>query len=211
MIELPLKAQRRRAIGFPRSRHCVDPRRPSAPNYFGRTLVPSLPDNIRVCVINVGIPACKIELFEKDTFETYAATAPSWMANFINGYEGNPYQYLVDMAKLAQQRGVIKGILLHLGESNSNDQEWPNKVKGIYDSLIKDLNLDSKAPLRNNFGICRHLSRRHGFPSQNILSLLSSSFPCPHSPVHKRMTREWGQGNTATSVWVLNFGNTLAE
>jgi dTDP-4-dehydrorhamnose reductase len=35
----------------------------------------------------------------------------------------------------------IKGILLHQGESNPGDKEWPNKVKGIYDNLIKDLNL----------------------------------------------------------------------
>jgi hypothetical protein len=31
--------------------------------------------------------------------------------------------------------------MLHQGESNPNDKEWPNKVKGIYDNLITDLNL----------------------------------------------------------------------
>ena len=113
-------------------------------DYFGRTLVANLPDNIRVGVINVAIPGCKIELFEKDSFQNYAATAPSWMANFIRQYDGNPYQYLVDMAKLAQKDGVIKGILLHQGESNPNDHEWPKKVKGIYDNLIEDLNLEPK-------------------------------------------------------------------
>jgi hypothetical protein len=45
------------------------------------------------------------------------------------------------MAKLAQKDGVIKGILLHQGESNTNDREWPNKVKGVYENLLKDLNL----------------------------------------------------------------------
>ena len=30
---------------------------------------------------------------------------------------------------------------MHQGESNTNDKEWPNKVKGIYDNLLKDLNL----------------------------------------------------------------------
>ena len=39
---------------------------------------------------------------------------------------------------------MIKGILLHQGESNPNDKEWPNKVKGIYDNLIKDLNLKAE-------------------------------------------------------------------
>ena len=48
------------------------------------------------------------------------------------------------MAKLAQKDGVIKGILLHQGESNPNDKEWPNKVKGIYENLLKDLNLTAE-------------------------------------------------------------------
>jgi len=113
-------------------------------DYFGRTLVANLPDNIKVGVINVAVPGCKIELFEKDTFKTYVSTAPSWMTGFINGYNGNPHQTLVDMAKLAQKDGVIKGILLHQGESNPNDHQWPNKVKGIYDNLIKDLHLNAE-------------------------------------------------------------------
>jgi hypothetical protein len=63
------------------------------------------------------------------------------MQNICKQYDGNPYQRLVDMAKIAQRDGVIKGILLHQGESNPNDQQWCNKVKGIYDNLMKDLNL----------------------------------------------------------------------
>ena len=113
-------------------------------DYFGRTMVANLPEKIRVGVINVSIPGCKIELFEKDTYQTYAATVQSWMTNFIKEYDGNPYQYLVDMAKTAQKAGVIKGILLHQGESNPNDQEWSKKVKGVYDNLIKDLNLKAE-------------------------------------------------------------------
>jgi hypothetical protein len=110
-------------------------------DYFGRTMVSNLPPNIRIGVIKVSVPGCKIELFEKDTFTNYVATAQSWMLNTVKQYRGNPYQYLVDMGKLAQKDGVIKGFLLHQGESNPNDKEWPNKVKGIYDNLVKDLNL----------------------------------------------------------------------
>src|SRR5262249_40562044 len=77
----------------------------------------------------------------------YAATAPSWMTNIIRQYDGNPYQRLVDAAKLAQRDGVIKGILLHQGESNTNEKDWADKVKGIYDNLIKDLNLKGEVPL----------------------------------------------------------------
>jgi hypothetical protein len=110
-------------------------------DYFGRTMVSNLPPNIRIGVIKVSVPGCKIELFEKDTFTNYLATAESWLVNDARAYGGNPYQYLVNQGKLAQKDGVIKGILLHQGESNPNDHDWPKKVKGIYDNLIKDLNL----------------------------------------------------------------------
>ena len=44
-------------------------------DYFGRTLVEKLPKNIKVGVINVAVAGCKIELFEKDTYQNYASTA----------------------------------------------------------------------------------------------------------------------------------------
>jgi len=110
-------------------------------DYFGRTMVAGMPEKSRVGVINVAVAGCKIELFDKDSYEAYAATAASWMTSIIKDYGGNPYQYLVDMGKLAQKKGVIKGILLHQGESNTNDKEWPRKVRKIYTDLIKDLNL----------------------------------------------------------------------
>ena len=119
--------------------------RPSAglgpADYFGRTLVSNLPPQIKVGIVHVAIGGCKIELFGKETFQSYAATAPKWMTNTIATYGGNPYQHLVEMAKLAQKDGVIRGILLHQGESNPNDREWPRKVKAIYDNLLHDLNL----------------------------------------------------------------------
>jgi hypothetical protein len=113
-------------------------------DYFGKTMVANLPKDITVGVINVAIGGCKIELFDKDNYQTYISTAPDWMKNMIKEYDGNPYARLVEMAKLAQKDGVIKGILLHQGESNTNDSIWPQKVKGVYDNLIKDLNLNPK-------------------------------------------------------------------
>jgi hypothetical protein len=113
-------------------------------DFFGRTLVSNLPPNIKVGVVNVAVAGCKIELFQKTNFQAYADSAASWMKNIIKTYDGDPYQHLVDMAKLAQKDGVIKGILLHQGESNNGDKEWPNKVKGIYENLLKDLNLKAQ-------------------------------------------------------------------
>jgi hypothetical protein len=113
-------------------------------DYFGRTLVSNLPPNIKVGVVMVAVAGCKIELFEEDHYQSYATNAASWMKNIIKAYDGNPYEHLVEMAKLAQKDGVIKGILLHQGESNTGDKGWPNKVKGVYENLLKDLNLKAE-------------------------------------------------------------------
>ena len=92
----------------------------------------------------VAVAGCEIKLFEEDHYQSYATNAASWMKGIIKGYDGNPYEHLVEMAKLAQKDGVIKGILLHQGESNTGDKEWPNKVKGVYENLLKDLNLKAE-------------------------------------------------------------------
>lgn len=110
-------------------------------DWFGRNLVANLPQDVRVGVINVSVAGAKIELWEKDVYTNYLNRAASWMQNICKQYDGNPYQRLVDMAKIAQKDGVIKGILLHQGESNPGDQQWCSKVKGIYDNLMTDLNL----------------------------------------------------------------------
>lgn len=117
-------------------------------DYFGRTLVDSLPASIKIGVVPVAVAGSKIEGFDLSTYQSYYSGEATWMKNIVTEYGGNPYARLVAMAKEAQKSGVIKGILLHQGESNNNDGEWPNKVRKIYLSLLKDLSLDSnKVPL----------------------------------------------------------------
>ena len=114
-------------------------------DYFGRTLIENLPKDVKVGVINVAVGGCKIELFDKNNYKAYADTAPVWMKGMIKEYDGNPYERLVEMAKLAQKDGVIKGILLHQGESNTGDTTWLAKVKSVYNNLLHDLNLKAAA------------------------------------------------------------------
>lgn len=117
-------------------------------DYFGRTLVDSLPANIKIGIINVSVAGCAIDMFDKSKYQSYISGEASWMKDIANQYGGNPYGRLVEMGKVAQQAGVIKGILLHQGETDAYKGGWPAKVKIVYDNLIKDLNLDaSKTPL----------------------------------------------------------------
>ena len=110
-------------------------------DWFGRTLIETLPDNIRVGVIHVAIGGIRIEGFMPDQITEYVKTAPGWMKGMLEAYGNNPYERLVTLAKRAQQDGVIKGVLMHQGESNTGDPEWAQKVQSVYDHLLGDLQL----------------------------------------------------------------------
>ena len=113
-------------------------------DYFGRTMVANLPQNVKVGVVDVAVAGVSIEGFMPNEVTAYAASIGyQWMKDIFAAYDNDPYKRLVDMAKIAQKKGVIKGILLHQGESNCGQEDWPQKVKKIYDSLIKDLGLNA--------------------------------------------------------------------
>ena len=113
-------------------------------DYFGRRLTEVLPQNIRVGVIHVAVGGIHMEAFNTDSIADYVAhRAPDWMKGMLNAYDNNPYERLVTLARKAQQDGVIKGILMHQGESNTGDPHWAEKVKVVYDCLLTDLNLQA--------------------------------------------------------------------
>lgn len=149
-------------------------------DYFGREMIANLPEDVKVGVINVSVGGCKIELFDKDNYESYVSTAPQWLKSTAAQYGGNPYERLVEMAKIAQKDGVIKGILLHQGESNTNDTLWTKKVKVVYDNLLKDLNLKAEnTPLlagevvhADQGGVCASMN--------NIIATLPKVIPNSH-------------------------------
>jgi hypothetical protein len=179
-------------------------------DYFGRTLVAQLPQNVRVGVINVSVAGTKIELFDEDTMQAYAANAEPWKANIIKAYAGHPYQRLVEMAKIAQRDGVVKGVLLHQGESNTNDKEWPQKVKTIYDRLMKDLQLDPKtAPLLA--GELVHADQNGACASMNaIIATLPDVIPTAHVVSSRGLPRTPDRLHF-TSEGYREFGKRYAE
>ena len=113
-------------------------------DYFGRTMVKELPDK-KIGVIAVAMGGSPIEMFDKDLYkQKYQDNYNEWWAQIARNYYGeNPYGRIIDMAKKAQKVGVIKGILLHQGESNNGDEKWSSMVKKIYKDMLKDLGLKS--------------------------------------------------------------------
>ena len=110
-------------------------------DYFGRTMVQELPSGIKIGIVAVAIGGSDIALFDKVNYASYVQSAPSWMKDVINSYGGNPYGRLVEVAKLAQKEGVIKGIIFHQGETNTNNPDWKNKVANVVKNLKADLQL----------------------------------------------------------------------
>ena len=111
-------------------------------DWFGRTLVASLPENIKIGVIHVAIGGIDIKGFLPDSIPSYVEKkAPGWMKGMLAAYDNNPYERLVTLAKKAQKDGVIKGILMHQGETNTGDPKWAGMVKQVYENLCGELQL----------------------------------------------------------------------
>ena len=160
-------------------------------DYFGRTLTENLPENIRVGVIHVAIGGIRIEGFMPEGMEEFVKTAPGWMTGMLKAYDNNPYERLVTLAQKAQKDGVIKGILMHQGESNTGDPEWANKVQNVYDHLLGDLQLKpEEVPLlagevvqANGEGQCIAMNKQiDELPKTLHTSQVISSTGCSNGP-----------------------------
>ena len=116
----------------------------SVADWFGRTMVDSMPD-VTVGIIPVAVGGASIKLFDQDQYATYLPTTESWLQNYAKEYasDGNVTKTIIDIAKKAQQVGVIKGIIFHQGETDGGYSDWPKIVKKTRDDILKALDLSS--------------------------------------------------------------------
>ena len=113
-------------------------------DYFGRSLVEQLPEDIKVGVINVAVGGASIDLFDEDKTTEYISKQADWFKNFCKEYDDAPMRRLMECAKAAQKVGVIKGILLHQGCTDNTQPDWPDRVNLVYTRLLKELGLQAK-------------------------------------------------------------------
>lgn len=134
-------------------------------DWFGRTLIDVVPKNVRVGIVSVAVEGCPITFFDKDQNAPLIAKEDrDWMNGILDQYGRDPYERLLSMAKIAAKDGVIKGILLHQGETDAYDDQWRKTLRKIYHDLQQELRFDSTAvPLlvgevvRGEYGgICGH-------------------------------------------------------
>jgi len=113
-------------------------------DYFGREMVANLPEDIKVGVLNVAVGGASIDLFDEDKCANYISKQADWFQGYCAAYNNNPYRTLVTLAKRAQQKGVIKGILFHQGCTDNGQKDWPVRVKRVYIRLLNDLGLNEE-------------------------------------------------------------------
>jgi len=126
----------------------------SPADYFGRTLADNTPEDITIGVVAVAHGDMALAAFHKTKAEDYyrgIGTLPNRPSNSemdgMNRYKGagyaNMYDAIIKNARIAQETGVIKGIIVHQGESGQglSGVTWAELLKEIYDDMLSDLGL----------------------------------------------------------------------
>ena len=104
----------------------------------------SMPD-VAIGIIPVAVGCASIKLFDQDQYATYLSTAEDWLKNYAKEYasDGNVTKTIIDIAKKAQQVGVIKGFIFHQGETDGGYSDWAKIVKKTRDDILKALDMSS--------------------------------------------------------------------
>ena len=179
-------------------------------DYFGRTMVEKLPDNVKVGVINVAVGGTSIKGFMEEYVADYVAGEADWFKNYMACYDNNPFRRLVETAKRAQNYGIIRGILMHQGENDGGMGNWAQNVKKVYERLIDELDLSAdNVPLlagetvqTDQGGYCG------GF--NNVIATLPNVIPTAHVISSKGCPQK-GDGLHFTAEGYRTIGKRYAE
>lgn len=116
----------------------------SIADWFGRTLVDSLPD-VTIGIVPVAVGGASIKLFDKDQYADYIPTEDQDFQRRVRLYaeDGNIPQLLVDLGKKAQELGVIKGFIFHQGETDGMNPDWLETVRKTRYDLLEALGLSA--------------------------------------------------------------------
>lgn len=105
-------------------------------DYFARAVAAAYPEK------TIGLVPCAISGVDIDFFRkgVVSARRSEFRIPPDNQREG-AYDWVIERARIAQQTGVIKGIIFHQGESDTGQSVWVDKVKGMVTDLRADLGL----------------------------------------------------------------------
>ena len=117
----------------------------SPADWFGRNMADSLPD-VTIGIIPVAQGGTSIRLFDPDDYKNYLSSAESWLQSGAKAYgnDGNAMGRIIEVAKKAQEKGVIKGIIFHQGETDGGMSNWEQIVKKTYEYMLDQLGLSAE-------------------------------------------------------------------
>ena len=198
------------------------PNHVSPTDYFGRTLLEYLPENVTVGIIQVGVDGCPMRLFDKDAHFCDSIQA-DWMEGQINGYDRKPWERLVTLAHQAINEGwQIKGLLIHQGETDAYSSAWPNQVNKIYNDLQQELGftaadcpiLAGEAVGADQNGVCAHANPTIDHIHDYIPTAYAiSAYACQVSPDNLHFSAEGYRrlGKRYAIKWLQLNGYDVAD
>ena len=179
-------------------------------DYFGRTMCENLPEEVRVGVVHVAIGGTSIKGFMEEYVADYVAGEADWFKNIMSNYDNNPFRRLVDMAKKAQQYGVIRGILMHQGETDGGMGNWTENVKKVYERLLSELNLSAdNVPLLAGETVQSNLGGACG-GFNKVIATLPNVIPTAHV-ISSKDCPQRGDGLHFTAEGYRIIGKRYAE
>jgi hypothetical protein len=109
-------------------------------DYFGKTMANNTDPSITIGLVGAAYQGQSIDFFLKNCAQlgTCEPTYPN--GPVPEGHYGG-YAWLLDLAQRAQQDGVIKGIIMHQGESDTGQVVWLDKVNSVVTDLRNDLGI----------------------------------------------------------------------
>jgi hypothetical protein len=109
-------------------------------DYFGKTLADALPPEVTIGIVGNAISGVDIDFFRKGV----RSARRNEFRIPPDNQKASAYDMIIERGRLAQQVGVIKGILFHQGESDAgqpNRDQWLGKVQEIVRDMRADLAL----------------------------------------------------------------------
>lgn len=98
----------------------------------------------RIGFVTVTLPVSPIIAFDKQNYRNYVSNVTvESNKKALEKYDNNPYGKLVSMARSAQNKGVVKGILLQQDGIDNYNEAWLKRMRRIFYDIVGDLSLDS--------------------------------------------------------------------
>jgi hypothetical protein len=156
-------------------------------DFFAKTMLDSIRSDIKIGLIPCALAGVALNVF--------TINGPNATIGPANGK--NAYTWMINRCKLAQQSGVIKGILLHQGESGTgNSTPWDVMAMSIFDSIKKNLNLDKNTPV-----VVGELRSDNTSPSQNNTNFNKIVDGLPAKYQHCAVASSQGLVGNGKDVW----------